>query len=345
MTLPLSGFVARLPPRLALGAYPSPLEDRPDLARLFGAQFFMVKREDLNGSPFGGNKLRAIEWLLPAAGRAIVTMGGYGSTWCAALAALAEQTRARVHAALFPQPWSSTVAGTLSTTVARGEVFLAASRWGLPLAIAGAWRAARRGGPVSWIPAGGATPVAVLGSVNAALELVAQVGDRGWPRPEAIVVPLGTGGTAAGLLVGMWLAGWSVEICAVRVTDPWYANRRRVLSLAQRTLAVLGQHGAVAHSGLASVRVVGDQLGPGYGHPTQAGEEVRTRLAEVGITVDPSYGAKTCAALATLARSFPALCLWHTFDPRLVSLSLQEHPLLRRARGHAEMLWPHLKST
>jgi D-cysteine desulfhydrase len=345
VTLPLSGFVARLPPRLPLGTYPSPLEDRPDLARFFGAQILIVKREDMNGSPFGGNKLRAMEWLLPATGRAIVTMGGYGSTWCAALAAASEQAQARVHAALFPQPWSPTVAGTLSTTIARGEVYLAASRWGLPIAIARAWRAARRVGPVTWIPAGGATPAAALGSVNAALELVAQVGERRWRRPDAIIVPLGTGGTAAGLLVGMWLAGWKVEICAVRVTDAWYATRHRVLSLARRTLAVLDRLGAATNPGTASLRILGDQLGPGYGHPTPAAEEVRSRMADAGITLDLTYGAKACAAVASLALSFPALCFWNTFDARLVSLPLQEHLLLRRARGHAEMLWPHLKST
>jgi 1-aminocyclopropane-1-carboxylate deaminase/D-cysteine desulfhydrase-like pyridoxal-dependent ACC family enzyme len=344
VTLPLSSFVSRLPPRLELGTYPSPLEDRPELARHFGAEILIVKREDLNGSPFGGNKLRAIEWLLPTCGRAMVTMGGYGSTWCAALAAASEHNQARVHAALFPQPWSPTVAGTLSTTIARGEVHLAASRWGLPGAIVAAWRGARRDGPVNWLPAGGATPVAVLGSVNAALELVAQVSERGWRRPDAIVVPLGTGGTAAGLLVGMWLAGWKVEICAVRVTDPWYANRHRVLSLARKTLAVLRELGAAPNPGPASLRVVGDQLGSGYGHPTPAGEELRSRMADAGITVDLTYGAKACAAIATLASSFPAICLWHTFDARLVSQPLQEHPLLRSARGHAEMLWPHLKS-
>jgi D-cysteine desulfhydrase len=305
----------------------------------------MVKREDLNGSPFGGNKLRALEWLLPAAGAAVTTMGGYGSTWCAALSAATERTGQRVHAALFPQPWSPAVAGALSTTLAHGTVHLARSRWSAPFALAAAWRAAARlGGPVTWIPAGGATPVGVIGTVNAALELVGQVDQNAARRPDAIVVPLGSGGTAAGLLVGTWLAGWHVEICAVRVTDPWFANSRRVLSLARRTMELLVELGATVTPCRARLRVVGDQLGRGYGHPTPAAEAARAWMAEVGITLDPTYGAKACAALRSLAASFPVLCFWHTFDARLVSPPQREHPLLRQARAHAEMLWPHPKS-
>ena len=315
----------------------------PVLAERLGLETLLIKRDDLNGEWWGGNKLRALEWLLPAAGPAIVTMGGYGSTWCAALATAAARTGQTVHAALFPQPWSAMVAGTLATILARGQVTLARTRWGLPLALARTWQAAGREGPVTWLSAGGATPLAVFGSVNAALEFVAQRNATG-DRPDAIVVPFGSGGTAAGLLVGMWIAGWKVDICAVRVTDPWFANRRRVRALARRTIRLLGAAGLSVGEGSASLRIVGDQLGSGYGHPTPEALRARDALAEVGVTVDLTYGAKAAAALVSLATSFRRLCFWHTFDGRLASQPEREHPLLRQARGYAETLWPLPKS-
>ncbi len=345
MTLPLLRLLPSPPPRLVLGMFPSPIEDHPVLAHLLGLERLLVKRDDLNGTPFGGNKLRALEWLLPGASSELVTMGGYGSTWCAALASIAAGHGHRVYPALFPQPWTETVADTLMTTLATGRVLLARSRWSLPLAIARNWRTARREGAVLWIPAGGATPLGILGSVNAGLEFAHQLETLVGPSPQAIVVPFGSGGTAAGLLVGAWLAGWEGEICAVCVTDPWFATRRRVLSLVQRTLGLLRSFGLAAHPGRAALRVVNGHLGPGYGHPTREGTAACITTAAAGITLETTYGAKTFAALGGLAASFRRLCFWHTFDRRLLREAADEHPLLREARAHAESLWPQPKST
>jgi D-cysteine desulfhydrase len=183
-----------------------------------------------------------------------------------------------------------------------------------------------------------------LAGVNAALEFAAQMDVTG-SRPEAIVVPLGSGGTSAGLLVGAWLAGWDVEICAVRVTDPWFANRRRVLTLAGRTLALLRGYGLDVRAGSARLRVIGEYLGDGYGHPTPDALHSQSMAAAAGIALDVTYAAKAFAAIRRLSDSFRRLCFWHTFDRRLVSGTECEHPLLREARAYAESLWPHQKST
>src|SRR5256885_1804915 len=54
-----------------------------------------------------------------------------------------------------------------------------------------------------FVPLGGSTPLGTLGHVNAALELAEQVAAGALPEPAAVVVPLGSGGTAAGLLLGL----------------------------------------------------------------------------------------------------------------------------------------------
>jgi D-cysteine desulfhydrase len=93
------------------------------------------------------------------------------------------------------------------------------------------------------------------------------------------------------------------------------------------------------------LRVITDQLGAGYGHPTAAALAARNRFAADGIELDLTYTAKSAAALRGLAASFRRLCLWHTFDPRLAPSRAVESPLLRRARAHAESRWPLPKST
>lgn len=344
MSLPLAELLSQPVSHLPLGVFPSPVERYPVLAGELGLTALAVKREDLNGPEFGGNKLRALEFLLPASPRGIVTIGGYGSTWCASLARAGRVAAHAVHVALFPQPWTPAVAGALSTTLKYGTVHLAPSQWRLPLAVRRAWRAAGREGPARWIAPGGADPVGVLGSVNAALEFCRQIDQGQAEAPDAVVVPLGSGGTAAGLLLGFWIAGRRIDVCAVRVTSAWFVNRLVVTRLLRRTAALLGRHGLRVRNGAARLHVVKDQIGRGYGHGTTFSAQAEKLVSGEGLALESTYGAKAFAAIRSLAPSFPRLCFWHTFDARLASALPVEHPLLCEARIHAESLWPHPKS-
>lgn len=331
-------------PRVDLGVFPSPLEPSSVLARAVGAESLLIKRDDLCGPDFGGNKRRALEFLL-ADDRIPVSMGGYGSTWCAALATLAAQSGRRAHLALFPQPWSESVAGLLSTTLSHAAVSLAQSRWGLPSAIWDAVVSAGKRGQARWIAPGGASPIGVLGSVNAALELVRQVEQQGLTRPEAVVVPLGSGGTAAGLVIGFRLAGWKIEIAGVRVADAWIANRWQVGRLVRSTVRVLRYHGLPVPAGAVRLSVIGSELGGGYGHATERARATQAMFAREGIALDLTYSAKAASALQATAARFRHLSFWHTFDQRLKSPVLEQHPLFERARTTSESLWRHTKST
>ncbi len=345
MSLPLLELLERPVARHPLGAFPSPVSDHPALARELGLSALLVKRDDLNGPAWGGNKLRALEFLIPASPRGIATMGGYGSTWCAALARAGQEAGRDVHLALFPVPWTPAVAAALSTSLRHGTVHHAASRWKMPFVIRRALRVAGGTGNSRWITAGGSDPVGVLGSVNAALEFCRQIDQGQIPAPDAIVVPLGSGGTTAGLLLGFWIAGRKIEILGVRVTDAWFCNRFTVMRLVRRTASLLASHGLLVPEGPAHLTIVKDQLGSGYGHATVAATQAQRIANPEGLILETTYGAKAFAAIKSLAPSFPRLCFWHTFDPRLVSAPPVEHPLLREARLHAESLWPHPKST
>ena len=296
----------------SLATWPTPLEAQPALARALGLQALWLKREDL----VGGNKVRGLEFLLSGApSRSVfVTVGGSGSTHCLATARHARAQGFRTAVAVFPQPEtdaSLAVGAAIAATADR--VFRASSLVTLPWAVLRAWRAARRpgNGKPRWIPGGGADPRAVVGHFLAALELNSQLD----APPDTIVVPLGTGGTAAGIALGMAWLGWTTQVVGVRVAPRLAANRWRTVHLARKAEALLRQSGVeltVPRSAI-HVRVV-NAMGRGYGHPTADGERARALAAEHNVLIDPTYGAK--AFTFFLGRAdvrVQRAVFWHTF--------------------------------
>ena len=91
---------------------------------------------------------------------------------------------------------------------------------------------------------GGSVPLGCVGYVEAAIELSEQVEAGELPEPSHIVVPLGSGGTAAGLLAGLKLAGLRSRLVCVLVNDLIRVDERTVARLAGRTLRLLRKRGA-----------------------------------------------------------------------------------------------------
>ncbi len=297
-----------------LGAWPTPLEQAPALARAVGVAGLAVKREDRSAAGCGGNKVRGLEFLLAGApaGAVFVTVGGTGSTHCLATAVHAGAVSCRAALALFPQPETPASRAVAAACGARAALVVrAGSRATLPLAVLSAWRGAGRLGPRRWIPGGGAHPRAVIGHLLATLELAAQCPDP----PDAIVAPLGTGGTVAGLLLGIGELGWSTAVVGVRVAPALVANRWRALRLARGAGRLLARHGLPLARPLSASRLrVVNGLGSGYGHPTAEGESARRLAAEHGLILDATYGAKAFAFLTRRATcDVQRVVFWHTF--------------------------------
>ena len=57
--------IARVP-RMHLALTPTPLEEAANLSRALGGPRIFIKRDDLTGIAFGGNKLRNLEFRLAA---------------------------------------------------------------------------------------------------------------------------------------------------------------------------------------------------------------------------------------------------------------------------------------
>lgn len=313
-----SPLLARFPalsrlPRVPLGAYPTPVTavSDPDSGALL-----WVKREDLSGARYGGNKVRPLEFLLAGLrpGEEVLTVGGRGSTHALATATYARELGARTTVVRWRQEMNPDAesSGSRCARVAR------CIDVGSPVAgfaVAAAIRLTRR---VHWIPAGGSSPLGILGHVDAALEFAMQVRDGVLPPPRRVVVPLGSGGTAAGLALGFAIAGLDVALDAAQVAPGIVANRRRVLSLAGRCATLIERHTKqrVPRPHPRAIRVLGGAYGGAYGRPTAAGTAAANWLRSAGgPPVDATYSAK---ALAAVLADWPAegLVFWLTFDGR-----------------------------
>ena len=271
-----------------------------------------IKRDDIMGAPIGGSKARTLEFCLDrfTDGRTVLAFGPFGSNWLANLAWAGRTFGFPVEIWTFPQ--------VLNDHAARNRLAIrGVSRHSAGYAEFAAAALVRAGRVFSArtrvAPIAGTEPSTVLAHVNAALELGRQIDAGELPAPRRIVVALGSGGTAAGLLAGTQLLGLSTEIVAVRITSLLMANRPRVLSLARRTLAMLAPDAALESGRL---RLVHDYCGT-YGEPIPAGRAARARFrSEEGIDLDDSYTAKAAAALLALPKAEGPVLFWNTFAKR-----------------------------
>ena len=82
-------------PRIDLTVTPTPLQPLPNLTKLLSGPKIFVKRDDLTGLAFGGNKARKLEYLMGDAlqkrADIIVTGAGFHSNWCTQTASAASR--------------------------------------------------------------------------------------------------------------------------------------------------------------------------------------------------------------------------------------------------------------
>ena len=297
----------------SLGTWPTPLEPAAELGVATGLRELWIKREDASSSVYGGSKVRGLEFLLSAVppGTVYVTLGSVGSTHCLATAVHAAALSQRTVLAQFPQP-ATDVTRAVAAASRRAATRVVQARWrsALPLAVARAWFAAQRLGTARWIPGGGADARGVVGHFLGGLELAVQLPQA----PDAIVVPLGSGGTAAGLALAIAALGWSTRVVAVRVAPLVVANRWRIGTLVRRAAQLLAPLDVPGQGSDSTSVMVVNGIGAGYGHPSTAGEGARALAATHGLILEATYGAKAFAVLPELARrGLERVVFWHTF--------------------------------
>jgi D-cysteine desulfhydrase len=295
--------LARVIPWLSLGVQRTPLE-RIDLSPNGQRQLsILVKRDDLSARPYGGNKVRKLEFILADArergATRVITAGAVGSHHALATTVYARSLGMDVTLVLFPQSRTDHVRSVLLQDRALGaELRFTPRMETVPIALMRARLAHRKQRPYLIAP-GGSDPIGTLGYVSAGLELADQIRGGG-ERVDAIHVAAGTMGTAAGLSLGLALADLPVPITATRITSRLVANEIVLRRLLEQTAALLQRAGLgelPIERAMASIELRHDQIGEGYGKETEAARDARRIFGAAGLLLDPTYTAKAAAEL------------------------------------------------
>jgi len=305
--------LARTLPHVDLGVRETPIEVwSSDDATI------SVKRDDLSTPTLGGNKARALQLLLAgvAPGDVILTVGSTGSTHALAVAHFAARLGATTRVVTWPQEEHEISRATTARLRALAEVSDAASPV-TAMIRAGLIRLTSR---ARWIPPGGTSPLGAIGHAAAAVELADQIAVSG-AEFDTIVVPLGTGGTAAGLLVGLALAGLTTRVVGVRVVPRIVSSQGRVLRLARRTARLFGELADVAPPTIDDRRfsIDAERYGGAYARETSEARELAQSVRHSRATeLDGTYSAKALAGALAHARAAPdeRVLFWLTFDGR-----------------------------
>jgi D-cysteine desulfhydrase family pyridoxal phosphate-dependent enzyme len=285
---------------LALAHLPTPLEPMDRLAAVLGIApgRLFVKRDDCTGLAGGGNKARKLNYLCADAvaqgADTLVTGGGRQSNHVRMTIAAANKLGLRACAVLSSDEPSSPSGNVVLDYVLAPEFVWAGRLAYYPLEekIAAVCDDLRAQGRVPYqIPIGGATPVGALGYIDAADEIVEQLGTT----PVLTITADGSGGTHAGLVAGLGdhalVVGFDVGT-RPDLDEVVPREATAAAALAGRAVPV------------GEVRVDHDYFGADYGAPTAAAREALHLFATTeGLILDPVYSGKAAAGFVDYART------------------------------------------
>lgn len=301
-------------PRVRFASLPTPVEAMPRLSAALGGPRLWVKRDDLTGLAFGGNKTRKLEFLLAEAqangARTLISVGAVQSNHCRQVAAMASKFGLDCILVLNGDEGQEPSGNLLID-----GIFEAKIEWTtreqrdmkLKQVFDEAWAAGRR---PYLIPLGGSTGVGALGYAAGFKELLDQQIAFDW-----IVVASSSGGTQAGLVLGAYRAQWSGKILGISIDEPQEILQQVVAKIASQGAETLDETHLFE---AGEILVNADYLGGGYGVlGAPEIEAIRMFAQYEGLLLDPVYTGRAAAGMIDLIRKGffkpgEAVLFWHT---------------------------------
>jgi D-cysteine desulfhydrase family pyridoxal phosphate-dependent enzyme len=296
-------------PRVRLAHLPTPLDHCPRLAEALGGPDIWIKRDDLTGLAFGGNKTRQLEFLfadIQAKGGDTVIAGAYTqSNWCRQITGAARRLGLDVALVLLHGEKGPALQGNLLLDRLMGAdvtvVDLDSMERLTPLLEAKA-AALERAGRKPYVVRPFGLDRLVLGAagyVNGALELDAQLEAAGI-APDFLYL-CGANMTPAGLALGLKALGRTTRLINVA---PIVWSEPRGTDIARIAGAAAARLDLDLCITPADIDNHDDYIGERYGVMTEGGREAMRLVAGAeGIILDPVYSAKAMAGLIDHVRT------------------------------------------
>jgi D-cysteine desulfhydrase family pyridoxal phosphate-dependent enzyme len=315
--------------RVSLAHLPTPIEPMHNLSKELGISL-LVKRDDLTGLAFGGNKTRKLEFLLADAqasgATTLITTGALQSNHCRQTAAVAARYGMECILVLGGES-PKEMSGNLLLDYLLGAELSWTSMEKRDESLQEIVMQAQADGRKPYlIPYGGSNPIGATAFTLAMREVLEQ-----GVHPDWIVVASSSGGTQAGLVVGAELDNFQGKILGISIDTPETDLCLHIADLATQTARFLGSNKSFTAD---SIYVTADYLGAGYGKPGALEINAIKSFSQMeGIILDPVYTGRAAGGLIDLAeRRFfnpgQTVLFWHTGgSPALFANSYQ--PLLQ----------------
>jgi D-cysteine desulfhydrase family pyridoxal phosphate-dependent enzyme len=293
-------------PRVRLATLPTPLQEAPRLREALGGvgrcPRILIKRDDLTGLAFGGNKARKLEFLVADAiqqqSTVLITTGAVQSNHARMTAAAARLVGMRPALVLTSTTENPEVQGNLLLDrLLDADVHLLLPDAGKTADEAMeelAEKLESRGERPYIIPGGGSNAIGALGYAAATLELVGQLFELA-EAPRRLYFASGSRGTQAGLVLGAKLYHAPYQVYGVAVSPSIASRTERAMGIVRQAAELLSTEVAISERDF-----VHDEgyAGPAYGIPTEGCLKAIALLARTeAIFLDPVYSGKAMAAL------------------------------------------------
>lgn len=307
-------------PRQNLIHLPTPFMKLENLTTELGGPNIYIKRDDMTGLAFGGNKSRKLEFIiqdvLDKKADVIITWAGLQSNWCLQTAAAARKFGITPILVLFnvydlPEEYDGNL---LLDLILSADIKIREVGKGSVLHLENvdeileetATEVKERGhtpyiAPIGGSAAGGSMgdPLGAISYVNAWAELTEQAGEKGI-NVDYVIHASGSGGTQAGLAVGAKALSEKARVLGVSVSEEKTTYTDYISDIATDTLTALDLKLEVEKD---DIIVFDEYLGEGYGEVNaEVAEAIRLMSMKEGIFLDPVYTGKAMVALVDLVK-------------------------------------------
>jgi L-cysteate sulfo-lyase len=295
-------------PRVRLANLPTPLQEAPNLTKALKGPRIFIKRDDMTGLAFGGNKTRKLEYLMADALRQkadyIVTGAGFHSNWCTQATAAARRLGLKI-VLVKTGPKDGWVPEQLDGNHLLHVLMGAEIRVARPENISRVTKdtmdeLTEAGHRPYLLTDAGSTPPGAAGYMNAMLELASQSVELGI-NIDYLVHATGSGGTQAGLVIGAKALNTGIKVIGVSVGARGVDEQREIVS--KKIDEALEFQGLGIKIDSEDVIVNDGYAGGGYGFMSGGkAEAVRLAAETEGLMLDPVYTATAMSCLIDLCR-------------------------------------------
>lgn len=322
-------------PRVKLAFLPTPVELLENLSKELGGPQIYMKRDDMTGLAFGGNKTRMLEFLVGDAldqdADVIITGANPLSNHVRQTSAAAKKMGLDIILAISGEKPQEVNGNLLLTNILGAELrFVGGEEDGLNVKMEEIAEELREAGRRPYvIHKFCSVPKGCVGYVNAFMELDSQLKQQDIALDEMVVSS--AAGTYSGIFVGAKVMKSDIRVKGIAISERADGWKDRLSELINGTGTHLGMD---LNCKPEDINVNTEYFGEGYAVPTEGMVEAIKLVARTeGILLDPIYTGKGMAGLIDLIRKGvytkdEKILFWHTggtpslFTPRYRNLLL-----------------------